>query len=153
MERQSFFSSLFFFSVFTLASSLTRQFIGKDGSGKIDPQELLLVMKSLGQAPTEAEVADMIHDVDANGDGEIDFNEFVTMMSKKLNEASGADHEDDEMRAAFRVFDKDGDGFIDASELKLVMQQVKSASLSFFSFCPLLLTMGGGFQCDSSVSR
>jgi Ca2+-binding EF-hand superfamily protein len=39
----------------------------KDGSGKIDPAELLLVMKSLGQQPTEAEVADMIHDVDANG--------------------------------------------------------------------------------------
>ncbi len=41
-------------------------------------------MKSLGQAPDASEVADMINDVDVNGDGEIDFNEFLEMMARRL---------------------------------------------------------------------
>jgi calmodulin len=80
-------------------------------------------MKSLGQAPTEAEVADMIHDVDENGDGEIDFQEFLVMMSRKLGDGAQSSQED-ELRQAFKVFDKDGNGTIDVAELKLVMQQL-----------------------------
>jgi calmodulin len=41
-------------------------------------------MKSLGQAPDASEVADMINDVDVNGDGEIDFSEFLEMMARRL---------------------------------------------------------------------
>lgn len=39
------------------------------------------------------------------------------MMARKLKEKDT----EEEIREAFRVFDKDGDGFIDASELKHVM--------------------------------
>jgi calmodulin len=93
----------------------------QDGSGKIDAAELLTVMKSLGQAPDASEVADMINDVDVNGDGEIDFNEFLEMMARRL----GTDNnQGEELRQAFKVFDKDGDGFITAVELKLVMKQL-----------------------------
>ena len=95
--------------------------LSTDGSGKIDGTELLTVMKSLGQAPDESEVADMIFDVDANGDGEIDFEEFLVMMSKRLGTGN---NQDEELRQAFKVFDKDGDGYITATELKLVMKQL-----------------------------
>jgi Ca2+-binding EF-hand superfamily protein len=42
-----------------------------------------VVMRSLGQNPTEAELQDMINEVDADGNGEIDFPEFLTMMARK----------------------------------------------------------------------
>lgn len=39
----------------------------KDGDGTITTKELGTVMRSLGQNPTEAELQDMISEVDANG--------------------------------------------------------------------------------------
>lgn len=46
----------------------------KDGDGTITTIELGIVMKSLGQNPTEMELQDMINEVDSDGNGEIDFN-------------------------------------------------------------------------------
>jgi hypothetical protein len=47
-------------------------------------------MRSLGQNPTEAELQDMINEVDADQNGDIDFPEFLTMMARKVSaERSG----------------------------------------------------------------
>ena len=89
----------------------------KDGDGTITTKELGTVMRSLGQNPTEAELQDMINEVDADGNGTIDFPEFLTMMARKMKETDS----EEEIREAFRVFDKDGNGFISAAELRHVM--------------------------------
>jgi calmodulin len=75
-------------------------------------------MRSLAQNPTESELQDIINQFDADNNGTIDFVEFLTMMEKKLKQA---ETEDDEIREAFRVFDKNGDGYISAAELLHVM--------------------------------
>jgi len=49
----------------------------KDGDGTITTKELGTVMRSLGQNPTEAELQDMINEVDADGSGTIDFPEVT----------------------------------------------------------------------------
>ena len=51
------------------------------------------------------------------GNGEIDFDEFLQMMSWKIK----CSDEEAEIRDAFEVFDKDGNGFISAQELRQVM--------------------------------
>ena len=54
----------------------------KDGDGTVSTNELGQVMRTLGQNPTEAELNDMIKEVDVDGNGEIDFEEFVGLMIK-----------------------------------------------------------------------
>lgn len=41
-------------------------------------------MRSLGQNPTEAELQDMINEVDADQNGTIDFSEFLNLMARKM---------------------------------------------------------------------
>ncbi|EDW84951.1 uncharacterized protein Dwil_GK18988 [Drosophila willistoni] len=89
----------------------------KDGSGSITTRELGTLMRSLGQNPTEAELQDLVNEVDVDGNGEIDFNEFCGMMAKQMRETDT----EEEMREAFKIFDKDGDGFISPAELRYVM--------------------------------
>lgn len=60
------------------------------------------------------------------GNGTVDFNEFLGMMAqsnlyRRQNSEATRTSEEEEMRQAFRIFDIDGNGYIDEKELKLTM--------------------------------
>lgn len=101
-------------------------FFDKDGDGCITVEELATVMGSLqGQRPSAEELCEMIRDADADGNGTIDFPEFLALMARKTAAGSSAgtvgEDPDEELREAFKVFDKDQNGFISATELRHVM--------------------------------
>ena len=73
-------------------------------------------MRSMGQNPTEDELLELVMEIDLDGNGTIDFSEFLEMMKKKANEADQMD----DLKEAFKIFDRDRDGFIDMKELKNV---------------------------------
>ena len=50
----------------------------------ITANELGTVMRALGQNPSDQEVEDMVQAADADGNGEIDFPEFLVMMAAKM---------------------------------------------------------------------
>lgn len=77
-------------------------------------------MSSLGQNLTQAELKEMIDEVDVDGNGTIDFQEFLTLMARKMKESDT----EYELIETFKVFDRDGDGFISSEELKHVMQNL-----------------------------
>lgn len=89
----------------------------KNGDGAISVVELGKVMESLGIRPTITELQDMMHEIDTDGNGTIDFSEFMTLMSRQ----SGAGDKDSEIMEAFKLFDKNGDGKISSDELREVM--------------------------------
>ena len=85
-------------------------------------------MRSLGQNPTEAEFNDMINEVDADGNGSIDFPEFL-MMARKMRDTNS----EEEIKEAFKVFDKDGNGFISAAEPRHVTTNLGVSFYNLFS--------------------
>ncbi|XP_052105384.1 calmodulin-beta-like [Mytilus californianus] len=92
----------------------------KDNNGQITSSELGTVMRSLGQNPTNADITDMINEVDSDGSGTINFTEFTNMMGKKMENSNPVE----DLREAFKIFDKNNDGKIDTNELKKVMVNI-----------------------------
>ena len=56
------------------------QVFDKDGNGYISAAELRHVMTNLGEKLTDEEVDEMIREADIDGDGQINYEEFVKMM-------------------------------------------------------------------------
>merc|ERR1712187_257583 len=76
------------------------QFSMSDGT--ITTKQLGTIMRSLGQNPTPAELQDMINEVDADGNGTIDFPEFLSLMARKMKDTDC----EEELIEAFKVFDR-----------------------------------------------
>ncbi|KAJ9682353.1 hypothetical protein PVL29_018299 [Vitis rotundifolia] len=89
----------------------------KDGDGCITLDELATVIKSLEHSTTKEELQTMMDEIDVDGNGTIEFGEFLNLMARKMKESEA----EEELKEAFKVFDKDQDGYISANELRNVM--------------------------------
>lgn len=89
--------------------------------GCISTKELGKVMRMLGQNPTPEELQEMIDEVDEDGSGTVDFEEFLVMMVRCMKDDSKGKSEE-ELSDLFRMFDKNADGYIDLDELKVMLQ-------------------------------
>ncbi|XP_049909235.1 calcium-binding protein 7 isoform X2 [Epinephelus moara] len=63
----------------------------RDGNGFISKQELGMAMRSLGYMPNEVELEVIIQRLDIDGDGQVGFDEFVTLLGPKLSAAGMPD--------------------------------------------------------------
>ena len=99
------------FSLFAGSSKL-----GGD-TKKVEANKLDVLTRSLGLNLSDAELD--ARRAEVARDNVIRLEDFLSMMDR-LMEAQAED-EDAELREAFRVFDRDGRGFIDRKELRSVM--------------------------------
>ena len=89
----------------------------KNKDGVITTKELANIMRSLNQDPTEEELNEMIEEVDLDKNGEVDFEEFITLMNRRSKEIDI----EEEVLNAFKIFDKEGNGLISITELRHIM--------------------------------
>jgi len=93
-------------------------FFDRDGGGTITTVELGQVMRTFGWTPSESDLQEMINEIDQDGNGCISFNEFIYLMNKSVHEDGDIE---EEIREAFRVFDREGHGFITSHDLSQVL--------------------------------
>ncbi|EDO45935.1 predicted protein [Nematostella vectensis] len=89
-----------------------------NGDGQISAEELGQAMREAGQLVSDEELKDMIRAVDLDGNGKVEFKEFVQMMANQLGQPAPVE----EMKAYFDRFDQDGNGFIDSDEMKCLVR-------------------------------
>ena len=94
----------------------------KDKSGTISANEITKIMKNFGNPVSKKEVERMIAEIDTSGDGELDFEEFVTLMQRNISYIE--ESEEDLVLRAFKAFDKDHDGKITNYEFRYILTQL-----------------------------
>merc|ERR1719326_540498 len=82
------------------------QLFDTDDSGSIDGKELTTVLRALGFEPEPGEVEKMISDVDDDGNGTMEFDDFMRMMEAKIKNQDP----DAGMHKAYKLFDDDETG-------------------------------------------
>jgi len=77
-------------------------------------------MRALGFEPKKEEIKKMIADVDREGRGLIEFQDFLNLMTVKMAERDPRE----EILKAFRLFDDDNTGKISLKNLKRVAREL-----------------------------
>ncbi|CAF5199694.1 unnamed protein product, partial [Rotaria magnacalcarata] len=93
------------------------------GGGVISIQDLAFVIRSIGYQTTPSELESMIREVDRDDNGLIDFDEFKQMMISK-GDSRFEMFNDELLNETFRIFDKNGNGFISEMEIRSVMNNL-----------------------------
>lgn len=101
--------------------------VDKDGGGSISKDELGELMDTLGINATQEEIDLMINEIDQDSNGEIDFEEFVAVMSRKVDAA----YTPDQVRGAFKVFEGNAPpGFVHVKDLEKALCEHGTEKLS-----------------------
>ena len=86
----------------------------KDNDGTISVNELLFAMKEMGYDVKHGAVYTMVNDLDMDGSGEMDFDEFFSIMTQKMDENTSKH----DIERVFYMFDKDRNGKIEVDDLR-----------------------------------
>lgn len=116
----------------------------KNGDGKLSREELLdQYSMSIGVADAEIEVNRIMAEVDSDHNGYIDYTEFLkaTLDMRKLLSS-------DNLKAAFRMFDRDGSGSISANELKRILEGGVSSDDKVWSDIIVQVDQNGDGEID-----
>ncbi|UJR10798.1 hypothetical protein I4U23_014986 [Adineta vaga] len=86
----------------------------RQSKGFVCPDDINQVAHAADMTLAENEAQLLLGSADEDHSGGIDMREFISIMTTPINQQDL----DEELRATFRVFDKDGNGTINANELK-----------------------------------
>ncbi|XP_055684869.1 troponin C [Lutzomyia longipalpis] len=89
-------------------------------SGFIDTLKISTILTSMGQPYDKTELQTLISDNDPEGTGKVNFDGFARIASHFLEEED-AEAMQQELKEAFRLYDREGNGYITTSTLKEIL--------------------------------
>jgi len=89
---------------------------------KVDVKHIAPMMRALNYKPCEEEITSVTHQVDKEHDSKMVFQLFLRIMAPCIIKANEK-YSEDKIQVAFERFDKDHNGYITASELKIALQE------------------------------
>ena len=107
-------------------------------------------MRSIGQNPTEDEILELVMESDLNGDGTIDFQEFLEMMKRKSSEADQTEVSEEEFQIIKERKIKHTQ-FKCQNSRQTAVKSYKSRKIESDSLLFVLLCMPMPLQCSALV--
>merc|ERR1712133_317175 len=140
---------------FDLFDTKKQDYLSADDLGEI--------MRAMGFRPTEEELVDLVNEIDEDGSGQIEFAEFCQLCATFLVEDPDIETMKKELKDAFRIYDKEGQGFITTETLKELIGELLaplteeelegildeldedgSGSMDFDEFCEMMMNKPEG---------
>jgi len=94
-----------------------------EGNGNISAETVGVILRMMGVKISEKNLKEVIAETDEDGSGIIEFEEFAELAAKFLveedEEALAA-----ELKEAFRIYDKEGKGYITTDILKEIIAEI-----------------------------
>ncbi|KAJ2949013.1 hypothetical protein O0L34_g5954 [Tuta absoluta] len=106
--------------------------LDRDADGHVTPAELQFMLRNLGIQVSDDLISDLIKDASRTGNGLIDENEFMQWVTKiqaiqGMDVSNNLDSEEEitrDLLAAFKVFDRDDNGYITRDELREALEMI-----------------------------
>ena len=136
---------------FNLFDTKKQEFLGAD--------DLDDILRAMGFRPSKEELQEILEEIDEDGSGEIEFGEFCQLCAKFLVEEPDEETMRAELKEAFRVYDKEGQGFITTTQLRDIISELDpnltqedldgiieeidedgSGTMDFDKFCQMMMT-------------
>merc|ERR1712029_1208079 len=92
----------------------------KDRSGEITVGEMLDAMRSLGYDTDHGEAANHVKNLDTDGSGALEFNEFYDLLTARFSENTTKD----ELQRVFNLFDTEKSGSITVANMRAIADQI-----------------------------
>ncbi|KAG0353178.1 EF-hand protein [Gamsiella multidivaricata] len=91
----------------------------RKGNGTIEASSLGDLLRAMGQNPTQAQVRDLVAQADPSGSNLINFDTFLKVLMRPDGFKPAGTYQ--EFINGFKVFDKEGNGYISVGELRYVL--------------------------------
>jgi len=125
----------------------------------LDADDLEDILRVFGFRPSKEELQEILEEIDEDGSGEIEFGEFCQLCAKFLVEEPDEETMKAELKDAFRLYDKEGNGYITTGQIREIFMEVDpnikaedlddvideidedgTGNLDFEAFCKLMLS-------------
>ena len=90
-----------------------------ESDGSIDSKQLIILMNSLKQYPSQKELEKILNEFNIDKDGQIYFNQFLKIMAKRLKNIK--EDEDRYLKNLFSNLDRNNNGLISIHEIRYIV--------------------------------